>query len=410
MDQKQDLPLEQNLPLAQDLPLTQDLPLAGLRVIDCSQGLAAPSAAASLAMYGADVIKIETAGGDWGRGIGVNKAGNTCVSMAGNMGKRSLTVDLKNPEGRGFIKRLVDEADIFLESSRPGVAQRLGIDYPTLSADNPALIYLSMTGFGQTGAYHDRPCSDTVAQAFSGLIASNLGSDGIPHRVNTIPADIAGGLYAFQAISMALFRRTRTGKGGYIDLSLTQAMAHFQGVKFAEYQIEGGVPTPFNEPAGNYLAADGWIVITLVKEENFAAICTAMELTELIDDPLYVNFQQRGKNKVALRQIIAERVASQTADHWLEIFKAKGILANRVYDYGDWLADAHVQETNSVEYFEQPGIGTIGYPAMPGGMAQAATLAPTIGYGDAEFLKDVGISDREIAALTASGAIQLSGD
>ena len=388
----------------------QDLPLAGLRVIDCSQGLAAPSAAASLAMYGADVIKIESVGGDWGRGIGVNKAGNTCVSVAGNMGKRSLTVDLKNPHGRAFIKRLVDDADIFLESSRPGVAQRLGIDYPTLSADNPALIYLSMTGFGQHGPHRDRPCSDTVAQAFSGLLASNTGSDGIPHRVNTIPADVAGGLYAFQAISMALFRRTRTGKGGYIDLSLTQAIAHFQGVKFSEYQIEGGAPTPFNEPAGNYLARDGWIVITLVKEENFAAICTAMDLTELIDDPRYLTFQARGENKLELRRIIAERVATQSADHWLEIFAAKGILANRVYDYGDWLGDSHVTETQAVEYFEQPGIGQIGYPAMPGGMAQAATLAPTIGFGDAAILRDVGLSDTEIAELTASGAVHLSGD
>ena len=388
----------------------QDLPLAGLRVIDCSQGLAAPSAAASLAMYGADVIKIESVGGDWGRGIGVNKAGNTCVSVAGNMGKRSLTVDLKNPHGRAFIKRLVDDADIFLESSRPGVAQRLGIDYPTLSADNPALIYLSMTGFGQHGPHRDRPCSDTVAQAFSGLLASNTGSDGIPHRVNTIPADVAGGLYAFQAISMALFRRTRTGKGGYIDLSLTQAIAHFQGVKFAEYQIEGGAPTPFNEPAGNYLARDGWIVITLVKEENFAAICTAMDLTELIDDPRYLTFQARGENKLELRRIIAERVATQSADHWLEIFAAKGILANRVYDYGDWLGDSHVTETQAVEYFEQPGIGQIGYPAMPGGMAQAATLAPTIGFGDAAILRDVGLSDTEIAELTVSGAVHLSGD
>jgi crotonobetainyl-CoA:carnitine CoA-transferase CaiB-like acyl-CoA transferase len=388
----------------------QDLPLAGLRVIDCSQGLAAPSAAASLAMYGADVIKIESVGGDWGRGIGVNKAGNTCVSVAGNMGKRSLTVDLKNPHGRAFIKRLVDDADIFLESSRPGVAQRLGIDYPTLSADNPALIYLSMTGFGQHGPHRDRPCSDTVAQAFSGLLASNTGSDGIPHRVNTIPADVAGGLYAFQAISMALFRRTRTGKGGYIDLSLTQAIAHFQGVKFAEYQIEGGAPTPFNEPAGNYLARDGWIVITLVKEENFAAICTAMDLTELIDDPRYLTFQARGENKLELRRIIAKRVATQSADHWLEIFAAKGILANRVYDYGDWLGDSHVTETQAVEYFEQPGIGQIGYPAMPGGMAQAATLAPTIGFGDAAILRDVGLSDTEIAELTVSGAVHLSGD
>ena len=388
----------------------QDLPLAGLRVIDCSQGLAAPSAAASLAMYGADVIKIESVGGDWGRGIGVNKAGNTCVSVAGNMGKRSLTVDLKNPHGRAFIKRLVDDADIFLESSRPGVAQRLGIDYPTLSADNPALIYLSMTGFGQHGPHRYRPCSDTVAQAFSGLLASNTGSDGIPHRVNRIPADVAGGLYAFQAISMALFRRTRTGKGGYIDLSLTQAIAHFQGVKFAEYQIEGGAPTPFNEPAGNYLARDGWIVITLVKEENFAAICTAMDLTELIDDPRYLTFQARGENKLELRRIIAERVATQSADHWLEIFAAKGILANRVYDYGDWLGDSHVTETQAVEYFEQPGIGQIGYPAMPGGMAQAATLAPTIGFGDAAILRDVGLSDTEIAELTASGAVHLSGD
>ncbi|MEC8674482.1 MAG: CoA transferase [Pseudomonadota bacterium] len=386
-----------------------DLPYAGLRVVDCSQGLAAPSAAALLAMYGAEVIKIETPTGDWGRGIGVNKAGNSCVSLTANMGKRSLIVDMKSAEGLALIHRLAGTADIFLESSRPGVAQRLGIDYATLSGNHPELIYLSLSGYGQTGPYRDRACSDTVAQAFAGFIASNTGVDGIPHRVNTIPADIAGGLYAFQAISVALFRRTRTGRGGYIDLSLTQAMAHFQGVKFAEYKIEDGAPSAFNEPAGNYLAADGWIVITLVKEESFAAICAALDMPELASDPRFDSFKTRGENKTALRQLIADKIAGQTVDTWLEVFGRHGVMCNKLNDYSDWLADEHVRATGAVEYFDQPGLGEVPYPAVPGGMTRPATWAPTQGAGGAAALAAFGVSESEMADLVASGAITLTG-
>jgi crotonobetainyl-CoA:carnitine CoA-transferase CaiB-like acyl-CoA transferase len=235
-----------------NLSPTHDAPYRGLRVLDFGQGVASPYCAMLLAVYGADVIKVEPPEGDWSRRLGTSYGTHSTLSAVYNRGKRSLCLDLKSEKGLEIARRLAAESDVFIEGFRPGVAARLGLGYDLLSHTNPGLIYLSVSGFGQSGPYASRPCTDSVAQAFSGLVAVNVGNDDVPHRVGTTISDIGTGVYAFQAISTALFARATVGKGRWIDVSLTQSTAALLGHKLAEHVLERGSPRALNVPAGTY--------------------------------------------------------------------------------------------------------------------------------------------------------------
>jgi crotonobetainyl-CoA:carnitine CoA-transferase CaiB-like acyl-CoA transferase len=220
---------------------THDAPYRGLRVLDFGQGIASPYCAMLLGVYGAEVIKVEPPEGDWSRYLGTTYGSHTALSAVYNRGKHSLCLDLKHDEGIRIARRLAGDCDVFIEGFRPGVAARLGIGYEDLARDNPGLIYLSVSGFGQVGPYSKRPGSDSVAQAFSGLVSVNVGNDKTPHRVGTTISDVATGVYAFQAIAAALFARATVGTGRWIDISLTQSTAALLGHKVAEHVLEGDV-------------------------------------------------------------------------------------------------------------------------------------------------------------------------
>ena len=185
--------------------MSYDAPFAGLKVVDLSQGIAGPYCAMLLAQHGAEVIKVEGLGdGDWARVLGVRYQGHTAFSIIGNLGKRSIAVDLKSAAGKEIVWRLLKGADVFLEGFRPKVIHRLGFDYDKVAAREPRLLYVAISGFGQSGPLAERPAMDPVLQAYTGLMAENRGADGIPHRVPVIVVDMSTALYAFQAVSAAL--------------------------------------------------------------------------------------------------------------------------------------------------------------------------------------------------------------
>jgi crotonobetainyl-CoA:carnitine CoA-transferase CaiB-like acyl-CoA transferase len=224
---------------------------SGLRVLDLGQGVAAPYCAMLLAMQGAEVVKLEPPEGDWSRGLGTRyDGGHTAMSAHYNRGKESIALDLKAPAARVIASALADRADIVIEGFRPGVADRLGLGYPALAARNPRLLYLSVSGFGQDGPYAQLPCTDSVAQAFSGLMSVNLGNDGMPHRVGAIIVDTLTGLYAAQMLGVALYARERSGRGRRLEVSLTQCAAAILGHKLVEHVLEGGTPRALNIPTG----------------------------------------------------------------------------------------------------------------------------------------------------------------
>jgi crotonobetainyl-CoA:carnitine CoA-transferase CaiB-like acyl-CoA transferase len=384
---------------------------SGLRVLDLGQGVAAPYCAMLLAMHGAEVIKLEPVEGDWSRGLGTRYGGaHTAMSAHYNRGKRSVALDLKSPAAREVALLLADRADIFIEGFRPGVADRLGLGYQALADRNPRLLYLSVSGFGQDGPYAQLPCTDSVAQAFSGLMSVNLGNDGAPHRIGTTIVDTLTGLYAAQALAVALYARERSGRGRRLEVGLTQCAAAVLGHKLAEHMLEGGAPRALNVPTGAYRTADGWIMIALVKEEQFARLATALGRSDLAADSRFADFEARARHADTLGEIVAAILPTDTTAGWLVRLRTANILADRINGFDDWLADPHIVATGGAVAVVQPGMGEIRVPRTPSVAASAdAALWPAPGIGEhgRAILSELAISGEAIGRLAAEGILRL---
>ncbi len=394
--------------------MTLDGAYLGLRVLDLGQGVAAPYCAMLLAMHGAEVVKLEPVGGDWSRGLGTQYDGqHTAMSAHYNRGKKSLALDLRSPPAREIALALADRADVLVEGFRPGVAARLGLGYDALLARNPRLLYLSVSGFGQDGPYAQVACTDSVAQAYSGLMSVNLGNDGAPHRLGAIIVDTLTGLYAAQALGVALYARERSGKGQRLEVSLTQCAAAILGHKLAEHMLEGGAPRALNVPTGAYRTQDGWIMIALIREADFSRLAGALGRPDLAAEPRFADFAARARHGAALVETIGAIFPADTTAGWLARLRAADILADRVNGFDDWLADPHIVATAGAVAIEQPGMGQFRTPRTPGLSAAAdAALAPAprIGEHGRAILTDLGLDDAAVGRLAAKGALRLPED
>ena len=386
------------------------LPCQGLRVVDLSQGMAGPNCGMQFAAYGADVIKIEPPDGDWVRKLGRQYADHSALSMAVNRGKRSIALDLKKPEAVAIVRRLAAGADVLLENNRPGVADRLGLGFKELAALNPKLVYVSMTGFGQTGPYAQRVSTDTIGQAVSGMMALTRDDRGKPMKIGFLVIDAVASLYAFQAATMALMQRQQTGKGRHVDVSLMDSAAALIGYKFIETALEGDDPQPLNVPAGNYRTADGWISITMMREAQFVSICEVLGLADVPKDPRFSSFASRAGNADEITRILAERLAQETTAAWLEKMEAADVLASPVYRLSDVVADPHVVATRRMARYRQPDVGEVTAPALPG-MPPIETgpraPAPSVGAQAREILGELGYGEADIERLAAQGVTRL---
>ena len=255
--------------------MDDDLPFAGLKVCDATQGVAGPHCAMLLAQHGADVVKVEPIDGDWGRNIGKTHGDYCAYALSVNRGKRSIAVDLKNDQGLAIAQRLAYGADVVLESFRPGVMGRFGLDYDTVRQHTDDVVYLSVTGYGQKGPNSKLPVTDSIMQAFSGLMSINRDPSGMPQRIGIIAIDVFTGLYAFQAISPALYRRAMRGKGAYLDISLMQAAAAFQTAKMIEHHLEGDKIQSVGVPVGTFQTKDGHMNINARRD---ALICDSLRV------------------------------------------------------------------------------------------------------------------------------------
>jgi crotonobetainyl-CoA:carnitine CoA-transferase CaiB-like acyl-CoA transferase len=397
---------------AQNLKLfpTHEAPYRGLRVVDFGQGIASPYCAMLLGVYGADVIKVEPPEGDWSRYLGTTYGSHTALSAVYNRGKRSLCLDLKHEQGIAIAKKIAADCDVLIEGFRPGVAARLGLGYDALARDNPGLIYLSVSGFGQGGPYAKRPGSDSVAQAFSGLVSVNVGNDKTPHRVGTTISDVATGVYAFQAIATALFARASVGTGRWIDVSLVQSTAALLGHKVAEHVLEGGAPRALNVPAGSYQTSDGWLMVTLVNEPQYKRLCAAIERDDLASDVRFADFAKRADAADALIPQLREVFVRQTSEVWLGRLHAADIIAERILNPGDWLNNVHVKATQAAVCQDTPGVGLVYAPRTPGfpGFSEDQLCpAPDIGADSRAVLLEAGFEPDAIDDLIKTGAVRV---
>src|SRR6201999_172817 len=304
---------------------------AGMKVIDLSGGVAGPSCAMMLAQHGADVIKVETPhnGGDWSRILGRTYEDHSAFSLYGTLGKRSVALDLKTPEGKAVLWRLVQGADVLIEGFKPGTIQRLGFGYEAVKAKEPGIIYYSISGFGQTGPLAERPAMDPVLQAFIGIVTENKGEhDNHPHRIAISLIDMFSGLLGFQAIATSLYvrREQAVKQGRFIELSLMQGGAMLSVIRMMANYLERGTLTRTSMPNGVFNTADGQINITMVRPTDWPPFCEAIEQAALLDDPRFASHAARAVNLDELYGVLRPLLAVRTTAWLSQRLTAKGIM------------------------------------------------------------------------------------
>lgn len=370
-------------------------PYRGLFVLDASQGIAGPYCATLLAACGADVVKVEPPAGDWSRGLSTREGTQSVMHVSFNRGKRSIMLDLQAESGRAAFAALAARADVMLEAFRPGVAKRIGV---VPEAGKPDVVFLSISGFGQEGPNSERPCTDSVAQAYTGMVALNPGMDGVPHRTGQIMMiDVVTGISAFAAVQAALAEQAQGRAAGnpvarrVLDVSLMQAGAALMGFNMAEQGLLGRVPPLANVPAGTYRGSDGrWVMVALLRDPEFVTMCDILELPELAKDPRFTSFPARAEHRDILLPILREVFARRTAAEWATRFKAARMLCDLVNTPLDWLADPHVQAVGAAVPLAQPGLGTLPFPKLPG-LGAWSVPAPALGEHTAAILAELGL-------------------
>jgi crotonobetainyl-CoA:carnitine CoA-transferase CaiB-like acyl-CoA transferase len=389
--------------------------LAGLRVIDLTQAMAAPFCSMNLADMGADVIKVEPPTGEDMRRGSASKNGHSGTFTTINRSKRGITVDLKQPAGVEIIHRLVKTADVFVQNYRPGAATRLGVDYETLRALNPRLIYCSVSGFGATGPYASRGGYDLIAQGMSGIISVTGDEDGPPAKAGLPVSDLSAGLFGAYGILCALEYRERTGEGQLVDTSLLEAALALTVWESSEYWVTGRAPKPLGSahrlaaPYQALRASDGWFTVGANNDKLFEAFCGAIGRAELAADARFTGRRERMRHRDALIAEIERTTAKETRAHWLERLDRAGVPSGPINTYPEALADPHVLAREMVVDLVHPGAGPIkalGVPVKlsdtPGAVDRAA---PLLGQDNTAVLTELGYSEAEQRTLKDQGVI-----
>lgn len=388
--------------------MIDDLAFSGLKVLDMAQGVAGPHCGMLLAQHGAEVIKVEPIGGDWGRALGKRYGDFSAFGAVYNRGKKSVALDLKAEAGIAAAKQLAAEADVILESFRPGVMARFGLDYDTVVKSNPSVVYLSVSGYGQDGPYSKQPVTDSVMQAFSGLMSVNQDYRGVPQRIQVIAIDILTGLYGFQAVAPALYRRVRTGFGAHLDVSLMQSTLAFLSAKMIENHLEGENATNFGAPVGTFETSDGFLNLNARRDAHFRALCKLLGKDELAEDPRFIDSDARTANSAEVEAFVRPAIKQRTTAEWLADFEANDILAGRVNAFPDVLADPHVEARQAVKWLDHAGMGAIPMPVIPGApefaLDDSHAHAPLLGAHTREVLSALGMDEASIAQMISSGA------
>ncbi|MEC5423848.1 CoA transferase [Virgibacillus sp. C22-A2] len=385
--------------------------LHGMKVIDLSQVLAGPYCTMVLGDMGADIIKVEKfPTGDTTRTMGPYIDNESYMYMMVNRNKRGMCLDLKSKEGRQILIDLIKTADVFVENYRPGVMKKLGIDYETLKEVNPALIYCSISGYGQTGPSSKKGGFDIMAQGMSGLMDMTGEKDGKPVKVGIAIHDIAAAQTAVQSILSAYIYRLKSGKGQYIDVSLVDSGLAWTVWEAAAYFGKGdvakrnGTAHRASAPYQGYETKDGFILIGAANQKLWETFCIdVMDKPEWIKDPRYITNSHRAQHVDDLEIEIEEILKEENSKHWLGLLEQYGIPSGPIYSYDQTLNDPHIQAREMVLQYEHPIGGlmqTLGFPAKlsetPGQLTKAA---PLIGQHNQEVLKELGYSSKDIDQL-----------
>jgi crotonobetainyl-CoA:carnitine CoA-transferase CaiB-like acyl-CoA transferase len=391
-------------------------PLDGIRVIDLTTVISGPVCTMILADQGADVVKVEPPGGEIAR----HTAGDgefTAMFVSANRGKRSIALDLKQPTALDALRRLIAEADVLVQNFRPGTMARLGLDEPALRSANPGLIYVSISGVGETGPYVKKRVYDPVIQSLSGLADLQADQDtGRPRMVRTIVADKTTAVYGAQAICAALVARGRTGQGQHVRLSMLDTMVAFLWPEaMTQFTVVGreDLPQPTPRPDLVFKTLDGYITVGSLSDAEWQGLCKVVNRPDWIDDPRFKTPAARSHNAAERLTLIGEILAAGHSQQWLDRLDAADVPCAPVLRRAEVMNDIQIVNNELIELMDQPTLGTVRQPRPAARFdrtpARIGGPAPRIGQHTDAILAEAGYSGTEIHALKTSRAAKAAG-
>lgn len=394
--------------------------LDGVTVIDFTQIGAGPTCTMLLADMGARVIKVESPAGELGRGLGPAWIGeDSALFHAFNRNKLGISLNLKSPDGVAVAKRLIADADVVVESMRPGVMARLGLGHGELAQEHPSLIYCSISAYGQTGPYADRAGVDGIVQADSGLM-SLIGLPGSePCKVQAPVVDVMTGYVACMGVLAKLRQRAHDGRGGHLDVNLLNSALALQQSSITSYfadralPVRSGSAAPYSAPNQAFQTADGWIMVAAYAPDRWQRLCGLLGLPQLADDPRFATSPLRVANRGPMVEALTRVFRTRPTGEWLPLLKDADILCARVATYADVMQHPQVAANRMISRLEHRELGTIHVPGFPINSAEAdarpSRAAPACGQDTREVLLGAGYSADEVDVLTAWGAIHCAG-
>jgi len=392
-------------------------PLEGLRVLDFTRALAGPYCTQLLAEMGAEVIKVETGDGDDARYLGPPfLKGESALFLCSNQNKKGIVVNIDGKQGANIIYDLVKNVDIVVENYRPGVMSKFGFDYKKLKSINPEIIYCSITAWGKTGPYKNKPGVDSIMQAMSGLSMISGDEGGPPIRIGTPIIDIATGIYAALAIVGAAKMRDKKGMGQYVELSLLNVALMLQLPKMQEYFMMNRVPertglySSFGAIGGYFKTKTGYISLSIINDKYWRLLCDSIKEPSLINDKRFKNNKNRIENKHNIYDLLNKVLAEKTNRQWEKIFDQNGLLSGRVYNYKELFNDKNIKMPTFVAKAHHKKCGRISVLKCPIKMGRCRTVkkvgAPVLGEHTMEILKDLGYDDNRIRMLYEKRIVQ----
>ena len=391
--------------------------LEGVRILDLTRVLAGPYASMVLADLGAEVIKVELpSSGDESRGFGPFQNGESAYFTSVNRGKKSVTIDLRQERGRDLALGLAERCDVLVENFRPGSMDRFGLGYETVHAKYPQLVYASISGFGQTGPYAQRPAYDVLIQAMGGLASITGEPNSPPVRVGSSIADLSAALFGAVGILAALQRASRTGEGQQIDISMLDCQVALLENALARYAVSGEVPQPLGSrhpaitPFQFFAVSDGHIVLAAGNDGLWRKLCTALDLLDLIEDSRFADNALRTENHAALEPLLAEVLADKTVAEWCEVLVQAGVPSGPLCDVGEVFNDEQIAAREMIVEIDHPIAGRQAMPNSPLKFSQTPIQlqrpAPLLGQHTEEVLRDMlDLGTDEITGLRADGVI-----